>query len=477
MFPVLVCCFALVALVAGGSSSSEVSALVVRLAGLPVLAWSLWRLIDRGTPPRARWTIALLALVALAELAQLIPLPPALWRSLPGGELKAGILQTAGVALPWLPSSIAPEATENALLGLVPAAAMACAVLTVSVSGRWWLVATIPLAALASIVLGALQSAGGEGSALRFYAITNRDAAVGFFANRNHQAALLAVALAVALALGGRLARWRRGHRIFWTVTTAAVVVVMLVGLGITRSRAGVMLAAPAVIFGACIVARTDGVRRGWGWREALPGLGAAALAIALVAGFQLSPLAARFETSFAEDLRVQVAPITARLAQSYAPLGAGAGAFDVAYGAVERPEMMLRSYVNHAHNDYLEVWLEFGYMAFVLALGFSAWWLSNAAAGMKSPDAGIHTQLWLGSLIIGLLLAHSIVDYPMRTPGLMVIFSMACGLCVAPVHRRAEHSAAGAAATRGDMDPKLHGASEGCSRADLGCSGGARGG
>jgi hypothetical protein len=36
-------------------------------------------------------------------------------------------------------------------------------------------------------------------------------------------------------------------------------------------------------------------------------------------------------------------------------------------------------------------------------------------------------------SLVIGLLLAHSLVDYPLRTTAMSVIFGLACGILAAP--------------------------------------------
>ena len=43
-----------------------------------------------------------------------------------------------------------------------------------------------------------MQLAGGAESRLRFYSITNTDSAVGYFANRNHESALLVAAIPFA---------------------------------------------------------------------------------------------------------------------------------------------------------------------------------------------------------------------------------------------------------------------------------------
>ena len=51
-----------------------------------------------------------------------------------------------------------------------------------------------------SVLVGLIQVAQGQESPFRFFAITNPTEAVGFFANRNHFAALLYCLMVFALA-------------------------------------------------------------------------------------------------------------------------------------------------------------------------------------------------------------------------------------------------------------------------------------
>src|SRR5260370_32164812 len=62
------------------------------------------------------------------------------------------------------------------------------------------------------------------------------------------------------------------------------------------------------------------------------------------------------------EDGRIRFARRTIEAATAYMPLGSGMGTFVPVYATFERPEDTFGSaYVNHAHNDVLEVWLEAG--------------------------------------------------------------------------------------------------------------------
>ncbi len=99
-----------------------------------------------------------------------------------------------------------------------------------------------------------------------------------------------------------------------------------------------------------------------------------------------------------------------------------------------ERPETLTPAYVNHAHDEYVEVWMEAGVPGVALIGGFWAWWAVASRAVLRRRDAGARLAL-AGSVVVGMLLVHSMVDYPLRTPAMAVVFALACGL-MSP-HRR----------------------------------------
>ena len=119
--------------------------------------------------------------------------------------------------------------------------------------------------------------------------------------------------------------------------------------------------------------------------------------------------------------------------AQGYLPLGSGVGSFEVVYGGVEPLTQVSPIFFNHAHNDYLELWLETGLAGAALFALFASWlawrsvriWRRRIAAGGGSLAAAC-------TLLIGLLLAHSAVDYPLRTQTLAVLFAFACATIAA---------------------------------------------
>jgi O-antigen ligase len=427
----LVLCFAVAG---GGSSSSPISAGVVRLASLPLLWIGLWRLTVRPVSAQAIWPAAIAIGAVGLVLIQLIPLPPHIWTRLPGRQIAVEVYNAAGLALPSLPISLSPDRTWNVLLSLTPAIAMFVATLSQSASARRVFALGVVLIAIASIVLGMLQIAGGLDSPLRFYASTNRDAAVGFFANRNHQASLLVSAVPFVALLAVPPASDLEQNRMFRVVAALALGCVLVVGLGVTRSRAGVLLLAPAFVGGLLVTLGGRTVQSGGerDWRPVIALTCAVALGVALVSAFSLTPLADRFEGAISDDLRFRLTPLVAHAGLAYAPFGSGLGSFPAIYQTLERPEMVMHAYVNHVHNDYVELWLEASYAGVLLVVAFLVWWLS-AVVGIVRRAAMDSALALAGAVTVALLMLHSAVDYPLRTPALATLFGLACGFMVSP--------------------------------------------
>ena len=88
------------------------------------------------------------------------------------------------------------------------------------------------------------------------------------------------------------------------------------------------------------------------------------------------------------------------------------------------------RTVVNHAHNDYLEIALELGLPGLVLVLLFALWWLRRSLAVWREDSPFIASGR-AGSVIIGLVLMHSLVDYPIRSSAIAAIFAIGCALLV----------------------------------------------
>lgn len=423
-------------LLLGGASAAGVAAnAFLQLVGLGLVVALLWRR-DFTLPDGARGPLWVGLGLLLTGLLSLVPLPGGLGSSLPLRAELAEAFRLIGMAPPALAASLAPSWTLNSLLHLLPAAAMFLLVLRLPNDERRRLPLVLLVVAGVSVVLGAFQLMGGPDSPLRFYAVTNRTSPVGFFSNANHEATLLLCALPLTAVIAGRMATRRsRSKRSGGAIVSVSIAVFIMAGIAISGSSAGYGLAVPAAVASFLIYRRTVAGRIAPGWWA---GLAALALVFAF-AGLQ-GPLGKEaFEADMASDQpssRRVLASTTVEIIKDSFPLGTGLGTFSTVYRRYEDPSRITRQFANHAHNDYVEAVLELGAPGLLLILGFLFWWGRRSySAWTRDFEGGALARA--GSVMVGIVLAHSIVDYPLRTAAIVAVFAMGCALMVPPAPRR----------------------------------------
>lgn len=410
----------------GGASQGHALRLaLVELAALPLLALAAGRLVQTGLWREHRLALGLLAAVVAIPLIQLVPLPPAVWTALPGRDQMMLALELAGLQPGWSPLSLAPEHTWRSALALAPPAAFFIAMLSLSPPQRERMVQFCIAAAIVGILLGAAQLASG-GDSFYPWSWTGAGSVNGFFANRNHLASSLLVTLPFAVIFGAATLRRRDRHSsaLWFGALFAGLVVVALAAI---RSRAGITLFAPVMVISllAAWIAAGKGRPRP-GLLVLVGSIGAALTAVAVLA---LPPILARFDTDGAPELRFERWPLVAETAQTYLPLGSGMGSFDAVYRSVEPLEELDGSFFNQAHNDYLETWLEAGWLGIGVILAFLVWYFRRCWTAWKAPPSREADLQRAASIGIGVLILHSVGDYPLRTVTLSVVFALCCGL------------------------------------------------
>jgi O-antigen ligase len=422
----------------GGTAHGLWSDAVVQLASLLLLATALWCLYQMGVPPHGKSAIILLAAVIALPLVQLLPLPPGWWDMLPGRGPIAAAYDSVGMTRPWLPLSLTQAATWRSALSLLPAAAIFIGTLCLDSNDRRRLVLMVLALVLLSIGLDFLQVISGPHNSLHLYSLANEGHAAGFFANRNHNAALLYSAIPLAAAWGMGLTR-RHPHQRQWGMLLIGVLVAgSVLGLVMTNSRAGIGLGFVSGMFSMAIIAvdRNRGVRR----TRLLIAIGGNLFA--LLVAFQLGFIALlqHIDAQSISDIRWPVAVITAHAALGYMPFGTGFGSFAPIFQSVEPRSLLASYYINHAHDDWLELWLEGGLPAVFLAAAFLLWFARRTWSAWRTTlprvSRDISTLSRAGSIVIVLLLLHSTVDYPLRTTALNVLFALSAGLLIAPLTR-----------------------------------------
>jgi O-antigen ligase len=434
-------------LILGGSPQGVWGSAILQLLAIVIIAWAL---IERREERLSRPAIQLISIALLAvllTLVQLVPLPAGIWAALPGRDFLVRDFGLLGVDPGALPISLSPYDSLATLLALLPMFGMLAAILLLRAYSSLWLAAALIVGAMAGVVLGILQvsSPFPQESPWYLYRVGNFGMATGFFANSNHMADLLLVTIPF-LAAFGRSIRGRTKDaraRTAGLILAAGGLALAVIGLIFNQSLAGYGLGIPVVLAGLLILFGLSGRWIG----GALVAIGLAGIAaIALLwtnpVGAQLDGLGAG--TSVAS--RRQIAASSLTLAGEFAPLGSGLGTYPKLYQRTENPAKVDGTYINHAHNDYLELAVETGVPGILLILVSLLWW-GMAIWRMLQSKAPDHFAV-AGAVASAVVLMHSMVDYPLRTAAISAVFAMSLALIIQP--RRRAHS-------KKDLRPDRH--------------------
>jgi O-antigen ligase len=354
-------------------------------------------------------------------------LPPAIWEQLGGRAPIAAGYRTLGIPAPWLPVSLTPYESLGTLLAVIPPLAVLAGV--IRLGGRpVWLALALVIGAVAGVILGALQVSSGvpESSPWYLYARTNYGVATGFFANANHMASLLVITLpflaAMLASARGATTDVQRYSAAFALVAGTALLI--CVGIALNGSLAGYGLAVPVLAASVLLLLpRASRVSR-------LLAIGSALLLVGAVAFLLLRPVSGSGLPGSGTSVqsRQEIFATTARAAREFMPAGSGLGSFRSVYAMAEDRDRLDASVViNHAHNDFLELALELGLAGIVLIAAFLLWW--SRAAWTAWISAGSSPYARAAAIASAAILAHSLVDFPLRTAAISACFAMCLAL------------------------------------------------
>jgi hypothetical protein len=204
-----------------------------------------------------------------------------------------------------------------------------------------------------------------------------------------------------------------------------------LVGLMLSVSRAGVALGAAVLLalFVLAMVGLDRDVSRVRRWFVSLSALG---VLVAVQMG--LWRVLERFKADPFEDARVYVQRTTLQAASEAQPWGTGLGTFRRVYEQREPLETVANTYVNRAHNDWLEFWLETGWFGLALLLLVFGWWLWRLhGPRVLDEEEGAGGRLLRRACVVAVLAiaAHSLVDFPLRTVAMASMLAVLLALSV----------------------------------------------
>jgi len=430
----------------GGASRSDVQSLMfLRPAAILFCGFALLT-ISADQIRAYRFIFWMAGLIFLLAGVHLIPLPPGIWQAMPEREIIVQIDRAAGLKDVWRPITMTPSNGANALYSLfVPLAVLLLAVQLDSDQLKKLVLPILIIGALSGII-GIFQAAGNPNGSLYFYRITNNGSAVGLFSNRNHQAVLLMSMFPMLAFFASNAMKTENAIKMRQAFAIGGVAMLIPLIL-VTGSRLGIILGLFAIVCGGLIYHRPEatGVRRRTEKKNytipIMVFLGLMLLVLVTVLASRAEGLKRLIGTNVGEEDRAEAWRLVWRLAMGHMPVGTGSGSFVQLFQQVEPMRSLTSVYFNHAHNDWLEVWMTFGVPGVLLLLAAGASYLIalRSLFGRRKQSSSDLLLGRTGAAVVLLAAAASFVDYPLRTPSLACLFVVACcwmaaGLRAAPI-------------------------------------------
>ena len=294
--------------------------------------------------------------------------------------------------------------------------------------------------AVCEALLGIVQVGAGRDSVFTLGNPFGGGAATGTYVNKNHFAGLMAMALPVLVAFwaaetlppldreGQRMREHPRhadaklARRILWSL----LIVLALAALLFTWSRAGI----------GCGLAAFAAASLGLVWnvgtvrvRVLLATVAALAFLLAIYVG--ITPILDRFAPealSLGYEGRMRIALGAVRGGLEFLPLGSGLGTFADVYRRYQAEG--LTGFIDHAHNDYAEAFLELGVAGIavvaLLAIAYIARW--GVLAGRRVSRSLGYLQVSAGLGVLALA-AHGVFDFNFHIPANAIYFAFLAGI------------------------------------------------
>jgi O-antigen ligase len=249
------------------------------------------------------------------------------------------------------------------------------------------------------------------------YDITNVGSAVGFFANRDHMGTLLVVSIPFVAGVLANAIKRERQESLPILVAGSTSALIVLAGIAMNGSLAAVLLAFPVIVASALLFGRVSGRMRVLGL------IAASCVFVVSVALLADSPVEAKLTGTETASItgRQEIWHTSLEAGSAAFPIGTGFGSFEQVYHLYEPPWSVTNSYVNHAHNDFIELFVEGGLPAALLIAGFLFWWFLAARDVWREGGLPMARAASIASAAI---LGHSLVDFPLRTTAIAAMFA-----------------------------------------------------
>ncbi len=311
---------------------------------------------------------------------------------IPIGDHK-GFPQYTGQISQWKLWSISPSRSLEANLYALSVLGVSLFICRMNTLQHKRLIRFIFLGFSINLLVGIIQLS--YGSKIKITGVLPFDISSGVFANENHFSSLVYMIIPL-VAWRVLVESWR--PLVYFLIVVLIVLFQFSIG-----SRAGMAMALSLALFSYL-----------WIFLNRIPNKAkvAALVGSIFIAGVGIL----MFDTSsiLEGDYRQIIFATTWLAIQQHLITGTGLGSFVLVYPMYEATKDVQRFYANQAHNDYLQLLLELGLMFIPLFLFFLIQMFRNMFR------SGFTQYI---SISLFAVLLHSIIDYPLRTMAIAIVF------------------------------------------------------
>ncbi len=394
---------------------------------------------------------------AFLALVQIIPLPSWLVGSLsPARLLDPSAAARNGKEL-WTTISIYPNDTALALVKFLAylCAFVLAAYLFDSRKRKSLIIRTLVFLGTFEAGYGVFQYLTGSHKIFTFTKVYDVSQATGTYINRNHFAGLLELTFPFVIAslfysyqTWSELRETRGSNRSARESSSSGfepafyffLLVILFLGVVFSHSRVGILGSVLTIVFLGLLLQVRTGQKI---WTLGVVGLLACVFGYAVWIG--LDPVLARFDQIQAPgytrtERRLSLWKDEVRLVKDWPLVGTGLGTFRESF--LRYQTALVESYVDHAHNDYLEFACDTGVLGSALLFAPILYLFFRMVLSFFNDPRRYRRSVTLGCIgSTAALLFHSLADFNLQIPANALIFAVVLGIGykVACLERREE--------------------------------------
>ncbi len=404
------------------STTPAVEALSIVLLMTLFLLQQKYDFINRTT-----WIVVLLIL--LTPLLYLIPLPTELWNQLPGRQVYSQVLEWILTQQPELDVSrtlsLIPYRTEHAFFALLPPIAIFLTVSALPEQQKLFIIYFILGLATAEASLAVIQFS--TNNDFFYFGIPRlkQGIALGTYPNPDHFVLLMEIALPLVLSLfahelqHGKKRKDDGSISMMLYILYSLLTILFVSAAFFSGSRAGIPLALLSLILAYIVFMHNSASKQ-----SVLYILFVTIGIIILLSFLNLTPVINRFlvNNPFI-DGRWLMFSVSGEGIASFFPVGSGPGTFPDIYRIFQ--PVTQTGFINHAHNDYLELIFETGLIGIFFILTFIYLSIRTWYRVKRIRVRKIHYLRIGAGISLLIMLLHSLVEFNLHDATNVLIFAV----------------------------------------------------